>query len=208
MACGSGDSDAINRLPIPGLPEGEWQTITGDPNAPVEVTEAPELSQAEAIAVTEKLAMPEDRFWRLIDVMDGAATEESVAQLAQRLATVDEQELISFQAQLTLQLFSLDTWDAAQRYVETSGYGGDDGFLYTRCATVGAGRAATERAVDTSTVVIDESGEGEYLLYVGYDAAEAKGLGWEIFDVIPLSPETGNNEEGWADYDPEVASSL
>jgi hypothetical protein len=208
-ACAAPESDALNVLPVPELPEGEWEVITPDPDDPFveDEQQPPDLTQAQALAITRDLAMPEKRFWSLIDLMGGAATEESVAQLAERLSQLEERELIGFHAQLTLQLFALDSWDAAQWYSSHDEYASDDGFLYTRGATVGAGQEVTERAIATSTVEIDETGEGELLLYAGLDGAELKGLGWEIFDVIPLSAETGENEEGWSEYDADADTS-
>lgn len=210
-ACAVDDSGVLNRLPVPELPDGEWQTITADPDDPFfeEGPMFPDVTQEEALRITGDLAMPEHRFWTLVDLMGGVATEASVTRLAERLSELDTDELIAFEAQLTLHLFALATWDTAQQYMSHDDYFSDDGFLYTRCATVGAGRAAYEEALATSSLLPDPAdGEGENLLYVGMWAAELNGLDWEIFDVIPLSAETGSNKEGWADYDPEVADSL
>jgi hypothetical protein len=207
-ACASPGPEPLNRLPIPELPEGEWHTITGDPEAPVEEwDEGPELTQAEAIIATEKLAMPEGRFWDLIDLMKGVATEDSVTRLSERLAELGQDQVIAFEARLTLHLFALDTWDIAQQYTSHDDYFSDDGFLYTRCATVGAGRAAYERALATSTLQPDPAdGEGENLLYVSMYAADIMGLDWEILHAVPLSAETGSNEDGWSEYDPDAGS--
>jgi hypothetical protein len=209
--CAPEDPDFVDTLDMPG--DG-WQVITADPEAPAEEDgpPEPELTQEEAIAATEKLAMDEDRFWALIDVMGGAATSTSVERLVEELAELDTDDLIAFEAQFTLKLFALDTLETARWYAthdpvmaEVGGFS-DDGFLYTRCATVGSGRAAYERALAGSSLVPDVTlqGEAEDLLYAGYTAAEAIGLEWEVFDVIPLSAETGGNEEGWAEYDEET----
>jgi len=202
---------------VSALPGDGWQVITADPDAPAEDDgpAQPDLTQEEAIAATEKLAMDEDRFWQLIDVMDGAATEASVERLVERLTGLDEDELIAFEATFTLKVFALDTLETAQWYMTHDpasvelNYFSDDAFFYERCGTVGAGRAAYEHAVDSSSLILDKTeGEAESLLYASMSAAEANGLDWEIFNVIPLSGETGSNEDGWADYDPEVADSL
>lgn len=196
---------------ISDLPGEGWRVATPYPDGHVEEDtrpDLPELSQEEAIAATEKLAMDEDRFWALIDLMGGTASEVSVDLLADELANLNETELVAFEARFTLHLFALDTLEVAQWYathdpisVELR-YFSDDAFLYERCATVGAGRAAFQRATETSSLVLDETdGEAENLLYATLDAAEAKGFDWGIFDVIPLSVETGGNEEGWAEYD-------
>jgi hypothetical protein len=167
---------------------------------------------ASAVRRTEKLAMEEDRFWELIATLNGRVTERSLRMLKREMNALSLEELQAFDARLTLSLHELDTVKTANWYAENDPvsaelqYFSDDGFLYDRATTVGAGREAFERAADRDELALDPTGEGwgEMLLYVVVDIAETRGIDWYEIAEVPLSYETASNIPEWpADEWPE-----
>ncbi|GAA4668425.1 DUF4240 domain-containing protein [Frondihabitans cladoniiphilus] len=152
---------------------------------------------------TSKLALPDDLFWDLIDVLGGQVDEDSLGALRDALAALSEDQLLGFHAALTVKLHDLDTAKAHEWMRENDEAAdelgvSDDVFLYARAATVAAGTAVMERAEGDGTVFLEEDdpGSAEALLYVAEEAADQAGYDID-FASIALSYETGSNTEGW-----------
>lgn len=159
----------------------------------------------DSIADTRAMAMSDGKFWSYIQTLQGDVNEESVDELSDRLALLPRDQLIGFEAALTLKLYELDTpttWKWDRRHDPEAvqlGVLDDDSFLYARCATVAAGRKTFDRAIATGTLPSKEHdpGAAELLLSASGEAARQDGYRWH-FDEIPLSYETGSNREAWA----------
>jgi hypothetical protein len=165
------------------------------------------------LAATERVAMPEDRFWDLIGILHGSNGDVGYDLLTARLELESTKDLVAFDARLTIVLYALDDecrydW---YRQVDPSGlhFVADDDFLYFRTDTVSAGRSTWDEAVAADTLPwgttepVDHSGEP--LLFVAENAARiAHGIGWSRWDAMttdrfPISYETGSNVDGWSD---------
>jgi hypothetical protein len=162
------------------------------------------------VALTESIAMPSDEFWAYIDLLGGTNDPEGYDLVSAELAKTDLDTILAFEARLTLSLYALDSDCRAQWYLENEpmqfGFVSDDVFLYARGDTASAGRATWEEAVAENTLPWGGSdpttGYGEYVLGVGYRAAELIGVPFDDFldlkwETIPLSFETGSNSSGW-----------
>jgi len=154
--------------------------------------------------------MPSNRFWRLIAELGGSNSNASYTRLSMRLAALPVDQLVGFDARLTLSLYALDDECRADWYVKhepvTPEFRTDDDFLYERADTVTAGRAVWEYAVRTDTLpwgatdAVDR--DGENLLYVAAEAANRRGVSDDAFGAresaaFSLSYETGSNPAGW-----------
>ncbi|MBU1587017.1 MAG: DUF4240 domain-containing protein [Actinobacteria bacterium] len=174
-----------------------------DPYVPTAAT------SSDPVAAAEALALPEDRFWDLLSTVPGVADKADFDAVSSALAGCARSDLIAFEARLTLALYALDgernfDWivdnDPAGLHFAT-----EDSFLYSRCATIMAGRETWRHAVENGTLEwgADVTGSSEWLLFVGLAAAEAQGIDVddyydEVFGSIPISYETGSNTELWA----------
>jgi hypothetical protein len=213
------------------LPGGPWQTATpldaeewgsapagsavvGD--CPWEPTPVPSPSVAavdDPLATTEAVALDPERFWLLVESLPPMLEESDFQRAAGELAGCGMDDVIAFEARLTLALYALDGPDNLAWFEANDpnglGFASDDVFLYARCATVLGGETAWERAVAEHTLEWGEdppdvNGWAELLLYVSWDAAGALGLTvQEYIDLlserIPLSYETGSNADLWGD---------
>lgn len=163
--------------------------------------------------VTESIALTEDRFWQLIESIPSSPAESDFAAASSSLAGCSLGQIVGFDARLTLALYDLDgpknlEWFEANDPLGI-GFASDDVFLYARCASVLGGHENWSTAVADGTLAWgedepDTSGVTEQLLYVGLDAALAKGLSTdEYFELvnaaIPLSYESGSNKQLWGD---------
>jgi hypothetical protein len=158
----------------------------------------------------EKIAMPEPQFWALISVLHGSNSDAAYARLTKRLELIPVDQIMGFEARMTIALYELDDQCRVRWYEkhDPSGlhYLADDDFLYVRADTVSAGEATWKRAIATDTLpwgstdAVDS--DGEPLLYVTMDAADKLGIGndaWldRISNTFSLSYETGSNPAGW-----------
>ena len=162
---------------------------------------------AEAAAV-EAAAMPPERFWALIDVLQGSTDDEAIEQLTEALTELEVEELAAFDARLTLALYQLDYRARYDWLVANDpsglGYVGDDGFLYSRGDTIAAGQEVYEEAISNGTLpwgtVDPEQGGGELLLSVAGEAAYRAGVVDEfderVRSIVTISYETGSNPAG------------
>ncbi len=164
------------------------------------------------VAGAMAVAMPEDAFWELISVLDGGNTEEDVARLSEALAARTVDELVAFDARLTLALYALDDQCHLVGFRDSDRWDGGwvsgDAFLYARADTVAAGREQWESAMKDGELPAGgtEPMNGELLLYATLDASVAQGMGeFELWDLeserYSLSYESGSNPTGWPDGD-------
>lgn len=162
-------------------------------------------ASADPVEITEALALPQDQFWELLVSVPDVAGDADFDALSSALAGCERSDLVAFEARLTLALYALDGQHNFDWIVEHDPTGlhfsSEDSFLYSRCATVMAGRETWQRAVDQGTLEWG-GGTSESLLYVGLAAAEAKGIDIddyydEVYGAIPLSYETGSNTSLW-----------
>ncbi|WBU38478.1 DUF4240 domain-containing protein [Homoserinibacter sp. YIM 151385] len=164
-------------------------------------------------AQAEAVALDEDVFWPLVDSIGELATlddpESGFRHLSSQLAACPIDAVIAFDARMTLALHAIDDPVAYDWYAERDpmGFGppADDLALYIRADTLLAGREAWTAALRDRTLPWPDDdllGYGELLLFVGYEAAEAQGVGFDAYydlsaERIPLSYETGANRERW-----------
>jgi hypothetical protein len=173
---------------------------------------APSASPAPDLAAeaTRASAMDEGTFWGYIEELRGTTDPDGFESLTDKLAELTLSELVAFDARLTLSLYELDSGCRAEWYrlnePEKLGFVSDDVFLYARADTIAAGREVWSEALATETLpwgkVDPSSGYGEFLLYVGADAADAAGLDLDEFyaeyaAATEVSYETGSNPAGW-----------
>lgn len=170
----------------------------------------PTVDDSEIRSSAEDAAMPADEFWDYIALLEGQTTEAGFDRLADALAAAGVDAALAFDIRLALSLYELDSLCRADWYSanDPAGLGSvsDDTFLYARCDTIAAGRANWEAAVADNTLpwgdVDPSTGMGEFLLYVGADAAQRLGVPieeyWDrLYSALPLSYETGSNPNGW-----------
>lgn len=160
-----------------------------------------------AVASALAVAMPEAEFWELIEVLDGGDTEDDFVRLSEVLSGRPVEDLVAFDARLTLSLYALDDECRLLRYRDDDPYGmgfvSDDVFLYARADVVCLGKDAWDSAIADSRLPVRMSdGIGELLLYVALDASVAQGMEeYAIWDLeaerYSLSYESGSNPSGW-----------
>lgn len=188
-------------------------TFTNDllPNQPIpcHLSDRPSAADPDAVA-TESVAMEEIAFWELIGAMGGETDTAGFDALTEKLAELSMDDLVAFEARLTLALYALDDPCRAEWYRVNEpgdvGFVSDDVFLYARCDTVAAGRAVWQDALTSRTLpwgTVDPStGNGELLLYVAGEEVEDRQLDIDAFyDLVEqrilVSFETGSNPAGW-----------
>jgi hypothetical protein len=185
--------------------ECPWES-TNPTISPIDSPESP-------ITATEAIAMDSERFWLLVESIPPALGPSAFERVAGSLAACGIEDVIAFEARLTLALYALDGPDNLAWFEANDpagiGFASDDVFLYARCATILGGQAAWERAVVERTLEWgddppDVDGWSELLLYVSWDAAGALGLTvGEYIELlserIPVSYETGSNSDLWGD---------
>jgi len=145
-------------------------------------------------------ALDDDRFWKLIDVLGHAPSDEGVDRLVDALAARKVDVIARFSQALAEKLNQLDDpgnlcrSDGSQPIAQMS----PDAFLYYRCAIVAAGRSAFERVLEHPGIDQEEwdGGAGELLLGVPERAIEEK-TGREVVFVNSVSYETGSNRQAW-----------
>jgi hypothetical protein len=170
------------------------------PTAPdVDPSAAP---AADPVAATAAAAIPEDEFWALVEQVGARDVDDRAAALSSALEYCTLDELVGFDARLTLILYSLDTAAACHwRLAHDPGFDAEysDDFLDERADTVLAGRATTEKAVADGTLPWGDvdPGSGEDLLYIAGTAADTSGR-TDSFDKLSterilISYESGSN---------------
>lgn len=154
--------------------------------------------------------MPETQFWNLISELHGSNSDSAYRRLTVQLESLTTTQILGFDARMTIDLYELDDQCRAKWYSKRDpsglGFVADDDFLYFRADTVTAGEAVWREAATTDTLPWGTTdavtGDGENLLYVGLDAAHARGISndkWIDLEskLYPLSYETGSNPAGW-----------
>jgi hypothetical protein len=172
------------------------------------------------IARVESIAMGEDRFWSFIGALHHSLEQAAFDRVSRTLSRASVDEIIAFDARMTLDLYELDSACRVEWYgnhdPDHLGFPLDDDFLYFRCSTIIAGRDNFERAVSSQTLPwgsVSTDDSGEPLLYIGITAAAMKGLSDETFQnredaVIPLSYETASNPQGWPAEDVDQTGNI
>jgi hypothetical protein len=181
---------------------------------PVEETPAtPPTTAADPVAATEAIALDAEAFWGVIESIPDLPAPDDFGTVSSALAGCPVEDIIAFDARLTLALYALDGPENLAWYEKYDpmglGFVSDDTFLSARCATVLAGRETWANAIHGGTLdwgpdSPDLDGMGEFLLYVGMDAANAQGIDWEeylgtSYEAIPLSYESGSNTGLWGE---------
>ncbi|KAA6218132.1 DUF4240 domain-containing protein [Streptomyces filamentosus] len=147
-------------------------------------------------------------FWALIDTLNGEATEESCHRLAEELSRRPVSDIIGFAERHAEALHRLDQEKfGILPVIDMTPPGGRpfpqsaDGFLYSRCAVVAAGRAVWESVFsdpDEFAPFTSTERDGEWLLYVPDEAYErATGKEWD--HTTRYCYESCSNEDGWPD---------
>ncbi len=160
------------------------------------------------VAQTLDVAMAEDEFWELIDVLGGRSAHSDFARLIGALEDRPAEDLVSFNARLTLALYALDDECHLRAYEEDDpsgiGFVSSDVFLYARADTVTAGREYWEEAIAGGRLPWGDvtPGAGEALLFAALDASRTHGMDeyelWNLEDeAFALSYESGSNPDGW-----------
>lgn len=187
--------------------ESAWTGATLPPAEPADH----DLPWADAVAATEAVALDEELFWDLIESAPDELAWGDLEELSSQLAGCSFEDILAFEARLTLTLAALDgpenrDWFEAN---DPSGFGwaSDDVFLYARCASVLGGRdswaaAVAEGTLDWGDDAPDVEGNAESLLYVASDAAFAQGVDFGdyydlVWERIPISYESGSNTALW-----------
>lgn len=172
------------------------------------------------VARVEKNAMPEDRFWALIDGLHHSLEQSAFDRVSRTLSRGSVKDIVAFDARMTLDLFQLDSACRVEWYgrhdPDHLGFPLDDDFLYFRCSTIIAGRQNFQTALRTQTLPwgsVSTADSGESLLYVGITAAEMKGLSDDRLSqleesAIPISYETAQNPQGWPAEDVDQAGNI
>jgi hypothetical protein len=199
---GSAAEQAPAQLQVGRCP---WATPRTSSNAPT-------ADQAtDPVAATEAIALDEDDFWKVIESIPDLPTDADFRSISSKLAGCSFDDIVAFDARLTIALYALDSPKAADWYAanDPSGLGlvADDDFLYFRCEAVLAGydtwqRDAAQQILDWRPDSPDLTGVSEDLLYVGLDAARAQGVADDdyfnrLFERVPISYETGSNPTYW-----------
>ena len=187
--------------PLDGLavPDGavidEWRTHSESSNALLRDARA--LMSGESRRRTTQ-PLSDDRFWALIDVLDGTAANADV--LTAALRELPLADIVAFTEALADALHALDRPELTSDPDDPEQLPmSEDVFLYFRCSVVAAGRGAFERVLHEDVLRErdwDDEGAGERLLGVGPAAFEAKtGRDWD--HETHVSFETGSNREAW-----------
>jgi hypothetical protein len=193
-----------------------------DPSATYRPCHEPDAAATPSpdVAKTESVAMPEDRFWSLIDMLHHSLKQSAFDRVSRVLSTGPMSDVVGFDARMTLDLYALDSACRVEWYgrhdPEGLGFPLDDDFLYFRCSTIIAGRQNYEVAASTQTLPwgdVSTDDDGESLLYIGITAAEMKGWSDDRFSDyegarIPLSYETASNPQGWPASDVDKAGNI
>ncbi|MFC8452626.1 DUF4240 domain-containing protein [Kitasatospora sp. NPDC057223] len=147
-----------------------------------------------------------DDFWTLIDLLGDRRECTFAEPLAEALAGLPPAAIIGFEERLAQALYRLDRREFGTLPVIDMCEPGkapfpqsNDGFLYSRCAVVAAGRGTYEAvlagrapfAPHTATTL-----HGEDLLYIAEEAYE-KATGEEWDHVNEFDYESCSNPEGW-----------
>ena len=161
-------------------------------------------------AVVSLRMMNEDRFWSLVDELQGDVTDVGCRRLVLALRRLDADEILAFQDRLAEVLFRLDLRSIAKqrwrdveqpRWVPRLPFISADGFLYARCAAVAAGRSTVEAVLRDHREFRRSWDLGaERLLYVGEQAyVAAAHQPWPMERTSMFDYETGSNPAGgWA----------
>ena len=146
------------------------------------------------------LALSEDDFWRLVDLLDWTGPETaSTDRLINALSERSEREIRHFREWLGLKLRALDTYQFAEMYQKKFGGWSVDCFLYARCWIVAKGRENYEATMIDKSKFPDDLAFEE-LLYLHHKAYEKK-TGEEL-DHFPLTNyESTSNAAGWPGVD-------
>jgi len=176
-------------------------------------------SPTAAERAAERLAMPQGRFWKLIDVLHGSNSDAAYARLSRALEPLPTKELEAYEIRMTLSLYRLDDQCRAHWYEHHdptgSGFIADDDFLYDRADTVTAGRAVWAEAIRTDTLPWGSTdavdGDGENLLSTADVAIDHRGGSSDRFEdaiaaALRLDDETGSDPAGWPAPDPDSTS--
>jgi hypothetical protein len=145
------------------------------------------------VDVSSAVAMPDEDFWHLIDLLGGECGARAVTRLRTALARRAPEAIGGFEATLSLKLHSLDhprntmSVKVGGRRVVSS-----DASLYLRCRIVAAGRSAYELALKPSSNSQLKGSSGENLLSVAASAYELK-VGYPVNFVGLVPVETGDN---------------
>lgn len=212
--CSSDPGQSFNRLPEDPATRAHTHCRSNVPGHPgyepsASPTSAEDALTARDVAAAERVAMPEDHFWRLIGTMHGSVSDPAVRRLRRALETGPEVDLVPFEARLDLSLYALDDECRVDWYDahDPTGLGNlmDDDFLYVRTDTIAAGRTVWEDAMAHDTLpwgTVDAADEeGEDLLYVAGEAAHHDGVRDSIFERSTQFDdlyETGTNPDGWS----------
>jgi len=147
--------------------------------------------------------MTTDDFWAFtghvdLDALDAGDEIQAIAPLVACLSALSRQELESYEEQLAVQLYQLDTEDFAKQ----AGAAGTsaDGFLYCRCYVVARGRVFYESVLANPSQMPRRLEQWcEPLLGAAAEAwAAATGHDPEDWDYeTRVSYETGSNSSRW-----------
>jgi hypothetical protein len=190
------DLGAVDDGPLPsGVLVDEWAAISEPPSSLL--TEARALLSGDSRRRTTPPLIAE-RFWSLIDLLEGDVRNEEV--LISALSDLPPDDIRAFSESLADALFALDRPELTDdpdddKQIPMS----EDVFLYFRCSVVAAGRAAFDRVLREGVLKEsewDDGGSGEGLLSVAAVAFErATGKEWD--HDTHVSYETGSNREAW-----------
>ncbi|MBC6982130.1 DUF4240 domain-containing protein [Caulobacter sp. 17J80-11] len=137
-------------------------------------------------------ALPEARFWALIEAAAEARAGGSEAQaeaLRAALQALTPEELVAFEAALAVQMARANRWELWGAATVALGGAPDDGFAYARLWLIGQGREVFERVLadpDALADVLPEDVEA---------ALEFEGLMYVAGDV--WCEKTGREAEEW-----------
>lgn len=139
--------------------------------------------------------MADDRFWSLIDLLDGSLEDEKIAALSEALEKLESPDIVRFRDTLVVRLRELDhplntvgTGEGDERVISA------DASLYYRCEIVAAGRATFRDHLEHPRPGQEFAGAaGEALLGIAEDASTSR------MPAPEVSIETGTNPRYWPD---------
>lgn len=156
----------------------------------------PDTTVAE-LAQTEWIAMPEDQFWGYFE------GTRSPAAIAERLSTLSIDDIVGFEAQLRLQLYSLDhaaIWNQSEsqrRSSEDHSTSSFSWFEQLRGLIIMGGQESVNAALGDDVVPEMRSSHPDAtVLSVAERAAELSGQTW-LPSNLDLEPGMGENPDGW-----------
>jgi hypothetical protein len=145
--------------------------------------------------------MEQDRFWSLIDLLEGRA--DHADRLISALTKLPVADIHGFAEALADALYALDRPELTKDPGDPDQLPmSDDVFLYFRCSVVAGGRAGFERVSREGVLrerEWDDEGAGELLLGVVPAAIERR-TGREWDGGTHVSYETGSNQEAWGNH--------